>query len=192
MFILLQTLYQAFDEIAKKRKVFKVETIGDSYVACCGVPEAEPAHAVKMARFAWDCMVKMHEITRDLGTFVSILVVSPERIDNGVAHPCANGYLYNRDSVGARYRRAQHAIWFKLWSSYSWFASGRPVSLSAIWRYCQYGGSNGIVSVDSSMRVSGLWLHCTRSRYVNLTRQLSPTALVYPARFNVPSRPRRL
>lgn len=30
------------------------------------VPEAEPAHAVKMARFAWDCMVKMREITRDL------------------------------------------------------------------------------------------------------------------------------
>jgi len=68
VFILLQTLYQAFDEIAKKRKVFKVETIGDSYVACCGVPEAEPAHAVKMARFAWDCMVQMREITRDLET----------------------------------------------------------------------------------------------------------------------------
>eukprot|EP00977_Amphora_coffeiformis_P019106 scaffold6899_cov183-Amphora_coffeaeformis.AAC.39 len=30
VFVLLQTLYQAFDEIAKKRKVFKVETIGDS------------------------------------------------------------------------------------------------------------------------------------------------------------------
>jgi len=38
------------------------------YVACCGVPEAEPAHAVKMARFAWDCMVCMREITRDLET----------------------------------------------------------------------------------------------------------------------------
>ena len=68
VFILLQALYQSFDEVAKKRRVFKVETIGDSYVACCGVPEAEPAHAVKMARFAWDCMVKMREITRELGT----------------------------------------------------------------------------------------------------------------------------
>ena len=56
VFVLLQTLYQGFDEIAKKRKVFKVETIGDSYVACAGVPEPEPAHAVKMARFAWDCV----------------------------------------------------------------------------------------------------------------------------------------
>ena len=32
VFILLQTVYAAFDKIAKRRKVFKVETIGDSYV----------------------------------------------------------------------------------------------------------------------------------------------------------------
>lgn len=33
VFILLQTVYQAFDRIAKQRKVFKVETIGDSVSA---------------------------------------------------------------------------------------------------------------------------------------------------------------
>ena len=31
VFKLLETFYQAFDEIAKRRKVFKVETIGDCY-----------------------------------------------------------------------------------------------------------------------------------------------------------------
>lgn len=66
VFILLQALYGAFDEIAKKRRVFKVETIGDSYVAVAGVPEPDPAHAVKMARFAWDCLAKMKELTQDL------------------------------------------------------------------------------------------------------------------------------
>jgi len=32
VFTLLETLYHAFDEIAKRRRVFKVETIGDCYV----------------------------------------------------------------------------------------------------------------------------------------------------------------
>jgi len=50
VFVLLQTLYQAFDVIANKRKVFKVETIGDSYVAVTGLPDAQPKHALIMAR----------------------------------------------------------------------------------------------------------------------------------------------
>jgi class 3 adenylate cyclase len=33
---MLETVYNAFDKIADRRGVFKVETIGDSYVAVCG------------------------------------------------------------------------------------------------------------------------------------------------------------
>jgi len=51
VFVLLQTLYHAFDQIAKRRMVFKVETIGDSYVAATGLPQAQPNHAVIMARY---------------------------------------------------------------------------------------------------------------------------------------------
>jgi hypothetical protein len=66
VFILLQTLYQSFDVIAKKRKVFKVETLGDSYVAVTGLPEPQERHAVIMARFAGECMLKLQEIVTDL------------------------------------------------------------------------------------------------------------------------------
>jgi hypothetical protein len=38
VFILLETIYHSFDKIAKHRRVFKVETIGDCYVAVCGLP----------------------------------------------------------------------------------------------------------------------------------------------------------
>jgi Adenylate and Guanylate cyclase catalytic domain len=62
VFILLQTLYQAFDHIANRRKVFKVETIGDCYVAVTGCPEIQDQHAVIMARFATDCQHKMTEV----------------------------------------------------------------------------------------------------------------------------------
>jgi class 3 adenylate cyclase len=37
VFTLLETLYGAFDKIAKRRRVFKVETIGDCYVAATGL-----------------------------------------------------------------------------------------------------------------------------------------------------------
>jgi hypothetical protein len=40
VFILLETIYHAFDKIANQRRVLKVETIGDCYVAVAGLPVA--------------------------------------------------------------------------------------------------------------------------------------------------------
>jgi class 3 adenylate cyclase len=66
VFTLLQSLYQAFDVIAKRRKVFKVETIGDSYVAVSGLPNPDDQHFVSMARFAVDCLAKFSELVHKL------------------------------------------------------------------------------------------------------------------------------
>lgn len=38
VFQLLEIVYNSFDNIAKRRRVFKVETIGDCYVAVAGLP----------------------------------------------------------------------------------------------------------------------------------------------------------
>ena len=43
-----------------------VETVGDCYVAAAGVPEARADHAVAIARFARDCMVKFAIVTKQL------------------------------------------------------------------------------------------------------------------------------
>jgi class 3 adenylate cyclase len=66
VFELLETLYSAFDKIALKRGVFKVETIGDCYVAVTGIPQPQEDHAVIMVKFARDCMTKLSQLVNDL------------------------------------------------------------------------------------------------------------------------------
>jgi class 3 adenylate cyclase len=66
VFILLEAIFLEFDEIAARRNIFKVETVGDCYVAVAGVPEPRSDHAVEMARFARDCMMRFHSIVQNL------------------------------------------------------------------------------------------------------------------------------
>ena len=64
--VMLDNLYLAFDRIAGKHGVFKVETIGDCYVAVVGLPEPADDHALIMARFARACMTTMTEVVHTL------------------------------------------------------------------------------------------------------------------------------
>jgi class 3 adenylate cyclase len=66
VFILLEGIYNAFDTIARRRKIFKVETIGDCYVAATGLPVPRKHHALAMARFAQECLVQMNQVAQDL------------------------------------------------------------------------------------------------------------------------------
>lgn len=66
VFELLEDLYGSFDKIARRRKVFKVETIGDCYVAVTGLPRPQEQHAVILVKFARDCILKMSQRTNQL------------------------------------------------------------------------------------------------------------------------------
>jgi class 3 adenylate cyclase len=66
VFILLETLYGAFDAIAKRRRIFKVETIGDCYVAVAGVPDPRADHAISMCKFATDILFVMRKLTQKM------------------------------------------------------------------------------------------------------------------------------
>jgi hypothetical protein len=70
VFHLLETLYASFDSLAKLYGVFKIETIGDSYVAVVGLPKARKGHAVIMAKFANDCRSRMMELVHELEVFL--------------------------------------------------------------------------------------------------------------------------
>lgn len=52
--------------IAIALRIFKVETIGDSYMAVSGLPEPDDNHAINMARFAYQCVQCMNKVTEDL------------------------------------------------------------------------------------------------------------------------------
>jgi Adenylate and Guanylate cyclase catalytic domain len=66
VFHLLETLYGGFDKLAKQHGVFKVETIGDTYVAVVGLPTSRKYHAMIMAKFASRCLETMAVLTRQL------------------------------------------------------------------------------------------------------------------------------
>eukprot|EP00539_Tryblionella_compressa_P010393 CAMPEP_0178785130 /NCGR_PEP_ID=MMETSP0745-20121128/4619_1 /TAXON_ID=913974 /ORGANISM="Nitzschia punctata, Strain CCMP561" /LENGTH=1231 /DNA_ID=CAMNT_0020442817 /DNA_START=31 /DNA_END=3727 /DNA_ORIENTATION=+ len=66
VFTLLETIYNEFDRVAKRRKVFKVETVGDCYVAVAGLPDPRKDHAVVMARFARECLTQLQALTHEL------------------------------------------------------------------------------------------------------------------------------
>ena len=66
VFVLLETIYGAFDRIADRRGVFKVETIGDCYMAVTGLPNPKKDHALTMAKFARDCRDEMNALTKSL------------------------------------------------------------------------------------------------------------------------------
>jgi class 3 adenylate cyclase len=66
VFTLLEAIYAEFDSIAKRRRVFKVEVVGDCYVAVAGLPDPRPDHAIVMAKFANDCLNRMFSTLRKL------------------------------------------------------------------------------------------------------------------------------
>eukprot|EP00980_Cylindrotheca_fusiformis_P016206 scaffold4815_cov107-Cylindrotheca_fusiformis.AAC.3 len=66
VFILLETIYGAFDKLAYRHGVFKVETVGDCYVAAAGLPEPTDDHPVVACKFARDCLKKMKDVTLKL------------------------------------------------------------------------------------------------------------------------------
>jgi class 3 adenylate cyclase len=66
VFHLLETLYAGFDELARKYGVFKIETIGDCYVAVVGFPKSQKNHAIIMVHFANAICAKVIELTHKL------------------------------------------------------------------------------------------------------------------------------
>jgi class 3 adenylate cyclase len=68
VFVLLETLYGSFDRLAHVHRIFKVETIGDSYVAVVGLPEKRKHHASAMVDFSRRVLIVLQEVLLALST----------------------------------------------------------------------------------------------------------------------------
>ena len=56
-----------------------METIGDSYVAVCGLPEKRKDHAIALCKFAHDCRTKAQQVFQKLD-----VVLGPGTADLGI------------------------------------------------------------------------------------------------------------
>jgi class 3 adenylate cyclase len=66
VFGLLEAIFRAFDNVARRLQVYKVETIGDCYVAVTGLPDPQPQHAVIMVEFSLQCLEKITALKQRL------------------------------------------------------------------------------------------------------------------------------
>ena len=62
---MLDRLYNRFDKLSDKHDVFKVETIGDSYMAVTNLTKWQPDHCKRIVNFAMDAVVAAAEVLID-------------------------------------------------------------------------------------------------------------------------------
>lgn len=70
----LNNLWIEYDAIAKKWGIYKVETIGDAYLAVAGCPERVPDHAARAANFSLDIIDMITNFKTAMGDPIQIRV----------------------------------------------------------------------------------------------------------------------
>ena len=71
---LLNDLFSRFDAVSQRLGVEKIKTIGDCYMAVCGLPAPRPDHARVMMQMAVDMLRALAEFNRDRGTNLQIRI----------------------------------------------------------------------------------------------------------------------
>jgi len=74
MLATLNKLWIEYDAIAKRWGVYKVETIGDAYLAVTGCPERSKDHAFRAANFAIDILQMVKTFTTAMGDHIQIRI----------------------------------------------------------------------------------------------------------------------
>jgi class 3 adenylate cyclase len=71
---LLNDLFSRFDAVSERHGVEKIKTIGDCYMAVCGLPKPRPDHARAMIEMALDLLRALGEFNRQRGTDLQVRI----------------------------------------------------------------------------------------------------------------------
>ncbi|TAE27890.1 MAG: response regulator [Candidatus Kapaibacterium sp.] len=71
---LLNRLFSAFDALADKYGVEKIKTMGDSYMAACGIPLQRPDHAAASAHMAIEMLQSLATLNQESGNSLNIRI----------------------------------------------------------------------------------------------------------------------
>ncbi|MCU0426045.1 MAG: adenylate/guanylate cyclase domain-containing protein [Candidatus Kapabacteria bacterium] len=71
---LLDRMFSAFDALAEKHGIEKIKTIGDAYMAVCGVPLSADRHVEKIANFAFDMLTTLEVFNSETQNILNIRI----------------------------------------------------------------------------------------------------------------------
>jgi adenylate cyclase len=71
---LLNDLFTRFDELARHHHVEKIKTIGDCYMAVCGVPEKRTDHPIALADLALEMIESLNQFNLTRGTSLRLRI----------------------------------------------------------------------------------------------------------------------
>lgn len=108
---LLNTIFSAFDDLAEKHGLEKIKTIGDAYMVVGGLPDPDPEHAERVARFALD----MLDVVRDYRDKYDVPLELRIGVNSGDAVAGVIGkkkFIYDLwgDSVNTASRMESHGV----------------------------------------------------------------------------------
>jgi class 3 adenylate cyclase len=70
----LNTVFTRFDALVARHRAEKIKTIGDGYMAACGLPDPDPDHVTNACNLALDMLDAMHGLNEELGTNFALRV----------------------------------------------------------------------------------------------------------------------
>jgi len=107
---LLDALTREFDAMALCHGVEKIKTIGDGYMAVCGVPEHRPDHCERLARLALDMLSIAAGVGRDFGIDLKLRIgIAAGAVTAGVIGAHKVAYDVWGDTVNLAARLEGHA-----------------------------------------------------------------------------------